>query len=170
MSTLPQGQGPALQRIVEAVGGIKVRALVTLGPSLNKDEFAAAENVVLETFVRHSAVLPHAAALVSQCGLGTLSKALRQGVPILCLPLIADQPDNAARIVARGAGLLLKPDASVAEIRLTLMRLLTESSFHEAARRLGEPMVGDKAEKRAADELEAILRIPSHTAANGNAS
>ena len=170
MSTLPQGQGPTMHRIVEAVGGMNIRALVTLGPSLNRDDFAAADNVVLETFVRHSAVLPHAAALVSQCGLGTLSKALRQGVPLLCVPLIADQPDNAARIVARGAGLLLQPDASTHEIRAALERLLGEPSFREAARRLGEPMVGDRAEARAADELEAIVRTPSHTTETGASS
>ena len=159
-----------MHRIVEAVGGMDIRALVTLGPSLNRDDFQAADNVVLEPFVQHSAVLPHAAAMVSQCGLGTLSKALRNGVPLLCMPLIADQPHNAARIVARGAGLLLRPDASAAAIRAALTRLLAEPSFREAARTLGEPMVGDRAEQRAADELEAIVQTPRHTTANGGRS
>jgi UDP:flavonoid glycosyltransferase YjiC (YdhE family) len=145
---------------------MNIRALATLGPSLNKADFVAADNVVLETFVRHSAVLPHAAALVSQCGLGTLSKALRQGVPLLCMPLIADQPNNAARIVVRGAGLLLRPDASSDAIRAALERLISEPSFRDAARRLGHPMVGNKAEARAADELEAIVPTPRHTTAN----
>lgn len=161
MSTLPQGQGPAMHRIVEAVRGMDIRVLVTLGPSLKKDDFQTAGNVVLEQFVQHSAVLPHAAVMVSQCGLGTLSKALRQGVPLLCVPLIADQPDNAVRIVARGAGLPLRPDAPAAEIRAALTRLLGESSFREAARRLGKTMAGDKAEGRAADELEAVAHRDS---------
>jgi MGT family glycosyltransferase len=156
MSTLPQGQGPALHRIVEAVRGMDIRALVTLGPSLQKDEFEGSANVVLEQFVQHSAVLPHASVMVSQCGLGTLSKALRLGVPLLCVPLVADQPDNAARIVARGAGLLLRPDASTADVRSALTRLLVEPSFRESARKLGETMIGDRAERRAADELEAL--------------
>jgi UDP:flavonoid glycosyltransferase YjiC (YdhE family) len=146
-----------------------VRALVTLGPSLTVDGFATADNVALESFVPHSAVLPHAAAIVSQCGLGTLSKALRHGVPILCVPLLADQPENAARIVARGAGLLLDADASVTEIRTALRRLLDEPSFREAARRLGQPMVNDRAEARAADELEAIVESSSHPISTGNA-
>jgi UDP:flavonoid glycosyltransferase YjiC (YdhE family) len=166
MSTLPQGQGPAMHRIVDAVGGMDIRALVTLGPSLKKDDFQASDNVVLEQFVPHSAIFPHAAVIVAQCGLGTLSKALRQGVPLLCMPLIADQPDNAARIVARGAGLLLRPDASAMEVRTALTRLLVDPAFRKAARRLGEPMVGDRAEKRAADELEAIVHTPRHTTAN----
>ena len=165
MSTLPQGQGPALHHIVEAVSGMQIRALVTLGPSLKKDDFAAADNVALEQFVPHSAILPQAAAIISQCGLGTLTKALRHGVPLLCMPLIADQPENAARIVSRGAGVLLRPDASAADIRAALERLLTEPSFREAARKLGAPMVGDRAESRAADELEGIVQTPSPSAA-----
>jgi UDP:flavonoid glycosyltransferase YjiC (YdhE family) len=83
------------------------------------------------------------------------------------MPLIADQPNNAARIVARGAGLLLQPDAAAVEIRAALARLLAEPSFRDAARKLGEPMVGDKAEQRAADELEAIAHTPSHTTTSG---
>jgi UDP:flavonoid glycosyltransferase YjiC (YdhE family) len=158
MSTLQQGQGPTMSNIVEAIGRMPVRALVTLGPSLNAEDFAAPDNVVFEKFVPHSAVLPHASAIVSQCGLSTLAKALRHGVPLLCLPLIADQPDNAARIAAKGAGIWLAPSASPEQIRDALNRVLNEPSFREAARRLGEQMAGSKAEERAADELEALAQ------------
>jgi MGT family glycosyltransferase len=158
MSTLQQGQGPAMRNIVEAVGGMPVQALVTLGPSLNAEDFSAPDNVVFEKFVPHSAVLPHASAIVSQCGLSTIAKALRLGVPLVCIPLIADQPENAARIAAKGAGIWLSPDASPERIREALDRVLSEPSFREAARRLGEQMTRDKAEERAADELEALAR------------
>jgi UDP:flavonoid glycosyltransferase YjiC (YdhE family) len=156
LSTLPQGQGPAVHRIVAALDGMPVRALVTLGPSLNAEDFRPPSNVVLAGFVPHSAVLPRAAALVSQCGLGTLTKALRHGVPLLCVPLVGDQPDNAARIVAHGAGLRVGPDASASEIRVALNRILREPTFRERARRLGEAMSGLRAEAAAADELEEV--------------
>jgi UDP:flavonoid glycosyltransferase YjiC (YdhE family) len=158
LSTLPQGQGPAMRNILEAVGAMPVRALVTLGPSLNREDFAAPANVVFEKFVPHSAVLPLASAIVSQCGLSTLTKALRLGVPLVCIPLIADQPDNAARIAAKGAGVWLSPGASPQQIRQALSQVLFEPSFREAARRLGASMAGDKAEERAADELEAVAQ------------
>jgi MGT family glycosyltransferase len=156
LSTLPQGQAPAMHRILEALDGLPVRGLVTLGPSLNKNEFRAPANAVLETFAPHSAVLPHAAAIVSQCGLGTLSKALRAGVPLLCMPLVGDQSDNAARIVFHGAGLRLSPDATVSEIRAALSRVLQEPRFRESALRLRNSMFGAKAEATAADELELV--------------
>lgn len=158
MSTLPQGQGPTMHRIIEALSEMPVRALVTLGPSLRQEDFRAPPNVALETFVPHSAVLPHAYAIISQCGLSTLAKALRHGVPLLCMPLLGDQPDNAARIVAGGAGLRLPPTATPTQIRGALAQLLDEPSFRDAARRLGAEMSGERAEERAADELEAIAR------------
>src|SRR3954471_20413925 len=58
-------------------------------------------NARLERYVPHSAVLPMAAAMVTQCGLGTMGKALSHGVPLVCLPLLGDQPENAARVAVR---------------------------------------------------------------------
>jgi UDP:flavonoid glycosyltransferase YjiC (YdhE family) len=147
-----------MRNIIEAVGAMPIRVLVTLGPSLNAEDFASPDNVVFEKFVPHSAVLPRTSAIVSQCGLSTLTKALRLGVPLVCIPLIADQPDNAARIAAKGAGVWLSPGASPQQIRQALSQVLFEPSFREAARRLGASMAGDKAEERAADELEAVAQ------------
>jgi hypothetical protein len=81
LSTLRQGQGPVMQRVIEAVGTLPVRALVTLGPSLDRSEFVAPPNAVIEAFVPHDVVMPLAAVMVTQCGLGTLAKALAFGAP-----------------------------------------------------------------------------------------
>jgi UDP:flavonoid glycosyltransferase YjiC (YdhE family) len=86
------------------------------------------------------------------------------------MPIVGDQPDNAVRIVAKGAGVRLSPDASPEEIERALTRVLTDPSFREGAARLGAQMVGDRAEQRAADELEGIVHTPSHTTANGSRS
>ncbi len=67
-STLSQGQAPVLARILRAFGGLPLRALVTLGTPLGREDFEAPPNVVLETFVPHSAVLPYVSAVVSKCG------------------------------------------------------------------------------------------------------
>lgn len=57
----------------------------------------------------HDLVMPLAAAMVTQCGLGTLTKALAVGLPLVCIPMLADQPGNAALVVAHGAGVRLSP-------------------------------------------------------------
>jgi UDP:flavonoid glycosyltransferase YjiC (YdhE family) len=159
LSTLRQGQAPTMHRILEAIDGMPVRAMVTLGPSLNRDEFSAPANMVFETFVPHSAVLPHVAAAITQCGLGTFTKALRHGVPLVCMPILGDQPDNAARIVAYGAGLRLSPDAPAGQIRAALTRVIEEPRFREAAARFGSMANAAPAgEVAAADELERVAQ------------
>jgi hypothetical protein len=86
LSTLNQGQAGILKQVIAALAGLPMRALVTLGPALASERFDVPANVRLETFVLHDVVLPHAAALVTQCGIGTITKALRHGVPmIFCL-------------------------------------------------------------------------------------
>ena len=158
LSTLPQGQAPILQRIVTAIASLPVRALVTLGPSLDASQFAAPPNVIVETFVPHASVLPHVAAMVTQCGMGTLMKALAHGIPLVCVPLVGDQPDNAARVVSRGAGLRLGADASPDQIRMAIRRVLDESSFRDGARRLGAVIASEDGARTAADELESLVR------------
>ena len=134
LSTLNQGQAPLMRRILAAVAALEeTRILVTLGPALDPADFALPPNVRVERFVPHSAVLPQAAVMVTQCGLGTVAKAMTCGVPLLCVPLLGDQPDNAARVVARGAGIRLQHDVEPKEILVAIRRLLTEPGFREAA-------------------------------------
>jgi MGT family glycosyltransferase len=157
LSTLPQGQAAVMQRILAALDGLPVRALVTLGPALADTAFDTPANVRLEVFVPHGAVLPQAAALVTQCGLGTTMKALAHGVPMVCIPLIADQPYNAARVVARGAGVRLSSDASPEEIRGAIQRVVDEPRYREEARRLAAVLAGDDGAETAAMEIEDVV-------------
>lgn len=158
LSTLNQGQASLMRRILVAMAGVEARVLVTLGPALDPTEFPAPPNVHLERFVPHSAVLPHTAAMVTQCGLGTLAKALAHGVPLLCIPLVGDQPENAARVFARGAGLRLRSEALPREISTALRRLLTEPQFREGASALAGALTREPdAIQRAVQEIEAVL-------------
>ncbi len=159
LSTLPQGQAPVMHRILSALASMPVRALVTLGPALDPAEFHASPNVVLERFVPHAAVLPQVAVMITQGGLSSVMKALAYGVPLVCVPLIADQPDNAARIVARGAGVRLASDASPEQLRLAIQHVLAEPRFREGARFMAAALAGTDGAETAARELEALALV-----------
>jgi UDP:flavonoid glycosyltransferase YjiC (YdhE family) len=168
LSTLAQGQAPVLQQILTALASLPVRALVTLGPSLDASQFTAPPNVIFETFVPHAAVLPQVTAMVTQCGLGTMMKALAHGIPLVCIPILGDQPDNAARVVARGAGVRLARDASPEQIRTAIRRVLDVPSFRENAQRLAATIAAEDGARTAADELEALVRDPSRSDDNAD--
>jgi len=158
-STNSQGQAPVITRILKAVVDLPIRVLVTLGPSLRKEDFEAPPNAVLEAFVPHSAVLPHASAVVSQCGLGTLIKALSHGLPVVCMPLGGDQPDNAARVVSKGAGLRLSRDASVQDIRTAIADVIERPAYREAAERFARLIATEDGAETAAAELESLASL-----------
>jgi MGT family glycosyltransferase len=137
LSSLPQGQAPLMRNVLLALSRLDVRALVTLGPSLDPAEFVAPPNAVLERFVPHSAVLPQADVLVTQCGIGTVTKGLIYGVPLVCVPILSDQPDNAARVAARGAGIYVPSDSPPEKIGAAIQRVLNDRKFRTAAQQLG---------------------------------
>jgi len=147
-----------VHQVCEALGTLPVRALVTVGPALDPGRFPAAPNMVVESFVPHAAVLPRAAAMVTQCGLGTVMKALAHGVPLVCIPLVGDQPDNAARVVAREAGVRLPSDTSSERIRAAARRVLDEPRFRDGARRFAAAFAGADGARTAARELVDLVR------------
>ncbi len=160
LSTLPQGQASLMRNILVALSRLDVRALVTLGLSLDPADFVAPPNVVLERFVPHSAALPQADVLVTQCGIGTVTKGLLYGVPLVCVPIVADQPDNAARVVARGAGVHVPPDAPPEKIGAAIQRVLNDRTFRNAAQQLGAAIEreGDAAD-RTICAIEDVLSL-----------
>jgi UDP:flavonoid glycosyltransferase YjiC (YdhE family) len=155
-STTFQNQRDVLQRTISALGRLDVRALVTLGPCMAEESFAVPENVVTVPSASHAQVFPHAAAVVTHAGHGTVMRALVNGVPLLCLPMGRDQDDNAARVVAHRAGLRLPTRAGPARIAAAVERLLAEPEFRTNARRLGGIIAGDVAGDVATRELEAV--------------
>jgi len=161
---MEQRQEALMQRILDAVGTLSVRAIVTLGLSLDAAAFHAPPNAVLEKFVPHATVMPLVAAVVTQCGFGTIAQALALGVPLVCLPLIGDQPANAARVVARGAGVRLRPGASPKEIARAIEVVIGARRFGDAARRFAEVTSKEAGAQVAADEVESLLQRHHKTA------
>ena len=101
-------------------------------------------------------MLQHVDAMVTQCGLGTVMKALAHGVPLVCIPLVGDQPDNAARVVARGAGLRVPADAPPGRMREAIQRVVTDPSFRQAAQQLATKMAGEDPVQAAVDEIVSL--------------
>jgi UDP:flavonoid glycosyltransferase YjiC (YdhE family) len=133
-----------------------VRGLITLGPALAGQTFAAPDNVHLVPSAPHAQIIPRARIVVTHCGHGTTLKALSHGTPLLCLPMGRDQVDNAARTVWHGAGIRLKRSASVPEITRSLETLLGNDRYATQARALAERLRREGERDRAVEELEAL--------------
>jgi MGT family glycosyltransferase len=156
LSTSFQQQGALLQRLMDALGEMQVRALVTLGPTLKEESFHPPGNVVIRSSAPHGQVFPQASAVVTHAGHGTVMRALANGLPLICIPMGRDQNDVAARLVARGAGLRLSQKASIPALRRAIQRVLDEPGFRMQARHLAQAIAEQRRRQLAAEALEEL--------------
>ncbi|HEY7069268.1 MAG TPA: glycosyltransferase [Acidimicrobiales bacterium] len=136
MGTTPMGEGPVLARLLDALADEPVRVLVLLGDHLDRGRLRLPANATESGYVRHAAVLPHAALSVNHAGLGTVLAALAQGVPQVCLPLGREQPDNARAVERVGAGRMLAPDAGPEALRDAVRDVLAGEGYRASAERM----------------------------------
>ncbi|HTL32638.1 MAG TPA: nucleotide disphospho-sugar-binding domain-containing protein, partial [Kofleriaceae bacterium] len=164
LSSTYQDQQAALRNVVAALAPLRVRALVTLGPSLSADAVTSpAPHIVIVPTAPHGLVFPHCAAAITHCGHGTTIRALAAGVPLVCMPMGRDQNDTAVRVVARGAGVRVKPTAAVPAIRRAIERVLQEPRYAAGARALRDALAR---EAREVDPV-ALLEELAPAAAQG---
>jgi MGT family glycosyltransferase len=138
MSSTYQAHDALLRRVVTALDGMPVHALVTLGPGLRDGEVPGTATVAVVASAPHAQLLPAAAVVVTHAGHGSVVKALAAGVPMVCIPHGRDQGDNTARVVAAGAGVRLSRRASADAIRAAVHRVLTDASYRRNATRLAQ--------------------------------
>jgi UDP:flavonoid glycosyltransferase YjiC (YdhE family) len=123
---------------LEALRELPVNVVLTCGYDVDPAAFEPLpHNVAVERWVSQALLLPRCSAVLCHAGAGTLMGALAYGLPVVCLPRGADQFANAAQVARTGAGVTLLPDqVSVESIRDAARRILDETSYAVAARKL----------------------------------
>jgi UDP:flavonoid glycosyltransferase YjiC (YdhE family) len=126
--------------IVEAIGALDVDAVLTLGPHLDPDGLPPVPpNIRVERYVPQACLLDRARLVVSHAGAGTLLAAATRGLPQLCIPIAADQWDNADAITLAEAALTLEPpQRDAATIHSVLETLLADARIGAASVRLAD--------------------------------
>jgi UDP:flavonoid glycosyltransferase YjiC (YdhE family) len=132
-STSYMDQADLAQRVLDAISDLPVRGILTAGPALETEELRVPTNVKVTAYLPHRTVLPHAALMITHAGWQTVNAALADGVPLLCLPDGRDQPDNAARVVAVGAGVRASKGVSPRRLRGLIRSALANRELREEA-------------------------------------
>lgn len=124
------GDGGLMRRVLEALEPLGMPVLATSHSSTELPP-KLGPHIRVERFVPHEQVVPHVAAVVTHGGAGILGRALRHGVPMLIIPLFADQPLNAQLAQARGLAYHLPFHQATPEaIRERLRALLADQALH----------------------------------------
>lgn len=148
-----EGTRQLWRQVIDALSGLDVRILATTGSSdvVGPDRRLPA-NVHVEQWVAQDDVLAEASVVVCHGGSGTTFGALAQGVPLVMLPMFADQPTNARLVQRAGAGLSMLDDAGSLEmnvaalvqgierVREAVVEVLERPTYRQAAAVLAQEM------------------------------
>jgi UDP:flavonoid glycosyltransferase YjiC (YdhE family) len=160
LSTSEQGQADLLQRCVDAVAQLPVRAIVTTGASIDPSSVHAGANTQVVRYVPHAEILPSASLVITHAGCGTTMAALAHGVPLLCTPMGRDQFFNAEQVHAIGAGRMLMPDTSSDAIAQATSDMLGDDRFKAGAKQMAVAIGGYGGAAAAAAALESLAESP----------
>jgi MGT family glycosyltransferase len=161
LSTTFQHQEAVLRRMAAALALLPLEVVITVGPAVEVDAIAPARNVAVVRYIAHRTILPDCALVITHAGLGTVMAALAHGVPLLCLPMGREQHDNAARVAACGAGLVLPPHADADEISQAIRAMLAAPEYRTAARHMAATIARRDGRELAVNALESLLHATS---------
>jgi MGT family glycosyltransferase len=114
------------------------------------------DNVRLEQFVPHHALLPHVDAMVTNGGYGGVNAALAHGVPLVVASATEEKHEVASRVSWAGVGIHLKTKPTEGNIRSAVRRVLAEPGFRRSAQRLRDEYARHDAAFDAANLIEEL--------------
>ncbi|GAB2534014.1 glycosyltransferase [Nocardia heshunensis] len=150
------GSARTSEIIAKAVRRAGVRAVVQ--PNWMGLEVSGADVLTIGE-VPHDWLFPRAAAVVHHCGAGTTAAGLRAGVPAIGVPVYADQPFWARRLVDLGVSPTTIPYGKLSEDLLTdaLVQATTQHSYRDNAIRLAARIGAEDGVGLAVKAIEAHL-------------
>ena len=152
---------------IDALADAPVRVLVTTGFGVDPSALGRLpSNVAVADFVPQDEVLAHTSVMVTHGGYGSVLGGLRAGVPMVVIPMFADQADNARRVAAVGAGVNaqrspdpmdLSPGLDVA-IRTAVDGVLGNEEVRAVARELSREMASQPPAESLVEVVAATAR------------
>ena len=157
LGTTPMGEEVLVQRVLDALADEPVEVLALLGDHLRPEEFRSPSNALVRGYVRHGSVFPAADLVVTHGSLGTVLAALRYGVPMLCIPLGSEQPENAAAAERLGTGRVLPPDVSADVLRAAVTEILDGERYRMAAKQMSSCFLTDADRWPIQDDIDQLV-------------
>ncbi|WP_018681677.1 glycosyltransferase [Actinokineospora enzanensis] len=155
------GRLPVAERltstILEVVGALDCTAMVVVGED---PERFGPQQAHVHAVARspQALVLESADLFVTHAGFNGMKEALRCGVPMVAVPLTADQPRIAARCAELGVARLLPPSSVTAgSLRAACVEVLDDPRYRARGRALRRHMLALPSVDDLADDLAALV-------------
>src|SRR5664280_30879 len=125
------GDTKTLQRLIDAISQLPVRALVNVGANL--DAYSnVPENVILDKWFPQPSVIPQVDAVIHHGGNNTFTECLYFGKPSIIMPYVWDGHDNATRVHETGHGIKMHRNHwTLDDLSRNLNSILTDGAMKQ---------------------------------------
>ena len=123
------------EAILDGLREEPVELILTVGRDRDPCQFGPQPaSVRIERYIPQSLLLPHCDLVICHAGFSTVVAALSFGLPLVLIPIDADQPLNAQRCVALGTAKAIGfRERTPAAIRDAVRTILADPSYREKA-------------------------------------
>lgn len=130
--------GDLFARVLAGLRELPINVIATVGQEIDPSEFGPQPtNIRITRYIPQSAILPYCHLVVSHGGSGSVTGALAHGLPMVVIPMGADQPLNAARCADLGVARVLDAvEATPAGVRDVVATVLADPGYRRAAERM----------------------------------
>lgn len=158
MGTVNNNMIKLYRKMIEAFSDIDYQVLISIGNSTDRKALEPVpENIEIYNSVDQIAVLEKADLFISHAGMNSVSESLYFGVPLILLPITAEQKAVATRVTQLNAGIILE-DISIENITQKANELLINSSYKENALKISRSFHNCTGAKGAADKILSTIR------------
>jgi MGT family glycosyltransferase len=152
--------GDLFERALAGLRKLPGSVFVTVGSDLDPENVGPQPaNVHVHRFVPQSLLLPRCDLVVSHAGSGSVIGALAHGLPMVLLPMGADQPLNAARAEALGVARVLDAVAATpADIQGAATTALSQPGYRREAELIRDEIRALPGPEHALELIEQLAR------------
>jgi UDP:flavonoid glycosyltransferase YjiC (YdhE family) len=150
----------ALSPLLKELSQTDLDVVATTGLVAKPDDFDVdPHKVTLVDFTPLAELLRDVDLVISHGGAGSTLGTLAAGIPMVVIPQGADQPVQAGRVEAAGAGIALrKEEADPVAVANAAVTILRQSSYRDAACKIAQQIAALPSPEEVASQLAAALQ------------
>jgi MGT family glycosyltransferase len=146
--------------ILEGVGKVAGTLILAVGADVDPAILGPQPaHIRVERYIPQSLIFPHCDLVIAHGGSATLIAAVSHGLPLVVIPIAADQPDNAALVAAHRLGRVIGPgERTVEAIEAATRNVLEDPSYRENAHQVRDEIAALPGPEYAVELLERLAR------------